>query len=92
LLDLRSRHGGLHLNRVTTPLTLEMRVPKFNLYPGRYFVSPWISDAAGQRSIDFPRFCCFLDVLPSANEQNGLKLDPLWGRIFVESKWKAEQT
>ncbi len=90
LLDLRSQNEGMRLGLVTKSIILEMRVPGITLYPGRYFLSPWISDWETKRDIDFPRHCCVLDVLPAALELQDLKLDPLWGKLFVKSKWKAE--
>ncbi len=89
LLDLRSTHTGLKLGSVLGSIVAEVRVSHVGLYPGRYFLSPWIMDAACTRDIDFPRFCCTLNVVHALAEKRGLKLDAVWGKYHVHSRWSA---
>ena len=89
LLDLRSIHDGLRLGKVDGNIIIEMNIPKLDLYPGSYFLSPWISDSACVRDVDFPRLCSTLIVDPTAGPHGDLKLDPVWGRYFVRSHWKS---
>lgn len=88
LLDLRSLHAGLQPGRIEGPFTVEMTVPQIGLYPGKYFLSPWIADSTCKQDIDFPQKCCSLEIHPSAGEHGDRKLDPHWGRYFVPSQWK----
>lgn len=88
LLDVRSNHDGLRLGRVLGETSVEVRVPNVGLYPGRYFLSPWITDAACSREIDYPKLSCVVDVIPAPSEHGDLKLDPSCGKYFVPSRWK----
>ena len=86
ILDLRSAHNGLRLGRVLGPITIQMEVRNLGLYPGHYFLSPWISDSASKRNVDWPRLCCAFDVLPMPGQRD-LQLDEDWGKYFVPSDW-----
>ena len=86
LLDLRSNHDRLRLGRVVGELSVEVRLDKVGLYPGRYFLSPWITDASCTREIDYPKLSCVVDVLPAPLEGD-LMLDPACGKYFVRSHW-----
>jgi lipopolysaccharide transport system ATP-binding protein len=87
LLDIRSSHDNLRIGRVEGAITVEMRVPRIGLYPGRYFLSPWIADSALTSVIDFPHLCGVLNVLPSPSNNGDIKLDPAWGKYHVSSLW-----
>jgi hypothetical protein len=89
LLDLRSLHDGMRLGRVTGQLLVEVRVPEIGLYPGRYFLSPWIADSVCSRDIDFPHLSCTLDVKPAPGKDGDLRLNPVWGKYHVRSRWSA---
>ncbi len=86
MLDLRSTHGGLQLGKVHGPTELVVEVPNLGLYPGHYFLSPWISDSLVVRHIDFPRMCCSFDVRSSAVDAP-LKLDREFGAYYAPSTW-----
>ncbi len=90
LIDLRSVHAGLKLGRLLGPVTLELEVKNLGLYPGNYFLSPWITDAACKRDVDFPRMCAAFDVVPAEREVD-LQLTREWGTYFVPSTWSALQ-
>lgn len=87
VLDLRSIHGGFRLGRVEGTIVVEARVENIGLYPGRYFLSPWIMDSACSRDIDFVKLCCVLQVDPAPGPHGDLKLDPIWGKYWVYSDW-----
>ena len=87
LLDVRSNHDGLRLGRVSEGLVVEVKIPDLGLYPGRYYLSPWITDAACTREIDYPKLSCVVDVIPAPVEHGDLKLDPTCGKYFVRSNW-----
>jgi lipopolysaccharide transport system ATP-binding protein len=91
ILDIKSVHAGLRLGRVEGCVVVHASVEKLGLYPGRYFLSPWISDAAGTRTIDFVRLCCTLHVNPAPGPHGDLKLDPAWGKYWVASVWTANE-
>lgn len=88
LLDMRSIHDGLRLGRVFGNIIVEMNIPRLDLYPGRYLMTPYISDPACGWDVDFPRLCSTIIVAPAAGPHGDLKLDPKQGRYFVPSHWK----
>ncbi|MGE0704614.1 MAG: ABC transporter ATP-binding protein [Vicinamibacterales bacterium] len=89
LVDIRSWHDDLRLGRVVGPVKIEVRVPHVNLYPGRYFLSPWITDNSGRRDIDYPRRSCMLEVLPPPDARRNLKFEMLCGTFFMDSRWRV---
>jgi lipopolysaccharide transport system ATP-binding protein len=86
--NVESIHEGLYTGTMSDRVVVEAHLPKLSLYPGRYFVSPWITDSARQRDIDFPRMCGTFDVHPAPGEFGDLKLQPEWGKVFIRSQWK----
>jgi Wzt C-terminal domain len=89
ILDVRSSHSGFRPGRVSGRVAIHARIEKLGLYPGRYFISPWISDAAVSRNIDYVKLCCALQVDPAPGPVGDLKLDPLYGKYWVQSDWRA---
>ena len=89
LLDLRSTHDGLRLGRTHGLVRAVMEVRALGLYPGNYFLSPWISDATGRQDVDFVKLCGTLHVHPGIGPHGDLRLDPVWGHYFVPSSWTA---
>jgi lipopolysaccharide transport system ATP-binding protein len=88
LIDLRSVHDNLRLGRVVGPVSVQLEVHELGLYPGQYFVSPWITDAACKRDIDFPKMCAAFDVRPLVTDTD-LQLSREWGTYFVPSTWSV---
>jgi lipopolysaccharide transport system ATP-binding protein len=86
LLDLRSSHVGMRMGRVDGTVRIEVRLEAPGLYPGRYFLSPWIT--AAKQDVDFPRLCGSLKILPGPGHAGDLKLDPQWGKYYVPSDWR----
>lgn len=87
LIDLRSTHDGLRMGSVTGKVRVRAKMEANGLYPGRYYLSPWIT--VGEREIDFPRMCGTIQVLPAPGKYGDLRLDPRWGMYFVPSEWSA---
>jgi lipopolysaccharide transport system ATP-binding protein len=87
LVDLQSNHNGLRVGRVQGRVRIQGTYPNVGLYPGRYFITPWITDSAA-RSIDLARMCGNFQIIPT-NETANLRLDPVWGKYWVSSEWKA---
>lgn len=87
LLDLRSSHIGLRTGRLQGKVQIEGRLPNINLYPGKYFLSPWISDGAVKRDVDFVRMCNRLEVVPKPGMLGGAELNSRWGKYYADSKW-----
>jgi lipopolysaccharide transport system ATP-binding protein len=90
--NAQSIHNGLRTGSVCDQLVVEAYFPKLTLYPGRYLLSPWISDSALHRDIDFPRMCAVLDIHPAPGEWGDLKLNPEWGKVFISSQWNVRRT
>jgi len=85
--NAQSIHVGLQPGTVFDQLVVEAYFPKLTLYPGRYLLSPWITDSALRRDIDFPRMCSVLDVHPAPGEWGDLKLNQEWGKVHIPSQW-----
>jgi lipopolysaccharide transport system ATP-binding protein len=90
ILDLRSNHSGLKLGRVKDSIVVHVEVENLGLYPGRYILSPWISDAAVTCDIDFVKLCCSLNMEAAPTPHGDLKLDPLWGKYWIPSAWSKQ--
>jgi lipopolysaccharide transport system ATP-binding protein len=92
LSNAQSVHDGLHAGTVCGQLVVEAYFSKLMLYPGRYLLSPWITDSALHRDIDFPRMCAVVDIHAAAGECGDLKLNPEWGKFFISSQWDVRRT
>lgn len=88
MLDLRSLHDHMSVGQVSGKITVQLEVKQIGLYPGHYFLTPWISDTACVRHIDFPRMCCAFDISSSPRDVD-LQLDRDWGSYFVRSAWSV---
>jgi lipopolysaccharide transport system ATP-binding protein len=91
ILDIRSNHAGLRLGRVEGSVVVQAAVDRLGLYPGEYFLSPWLSDASLQCVIDWPKHCCRLRVDSGPGPHGDLRLDPAWGKYWIPSAWNCPQ-
>jgi lipopolysaccharide transport system ATP-binding protein len=91
LLDIRSIHSGLEIGPIKGDIIVSAEIKNLGLYPGRYILSPWISDAGVTSDIDFVKLCCSLQMEPAAGPHGDLKLDPLWGKYWIPSKWQQHE-
>jgi lipopolysaccharide transport system ATP-binding protein len=89
ILDLSSSHDGMRLGRVVGPVRVRVSVEKLGLYPGRYLLSPCITDSLFTHEIDHVKLCCTLDVLPAPGPHGDLTLNPAHGRYWIPSSWSA---
>ena len=87
MLDLRSSHAGLRIGRVEGNIVVHASVENIGLYPGRYFLSPWITDSTGSNDIDWAKLCCTLEIYPAPGPSGDLKLEPKYGKYWVRSNW-----
>jgi lipopolysaccharide transport system ATP-binding protein len=92
LVTVHTIHQGVRLGKVDGNIIIEGVIPKLNLYPGRYFLSPWIMDAPGHRDLDFPRMCAELNIVPMPGPHGDLRLNSAWGKYFLPSEWKSAQS
>jgi lipopolysaccharide transport system ATP-binding protein len=90
ILDIRSTHDALRLGRVQGSIVVQVAVDQLGLYPGQYLLSPWITDSACSSDVDFVKHCCILRVEHAPSAQKDLKLDPMWGKYWVPSKWSVQ--
>ena len=86
--NAQSIHDGLRAGTVSDELLVEVYFRNLSLYPGRYLLSPWITDSALRRDIDFPRMCAALDIYPAPGKWGDLKLNGEWGKVFIPSQWR----
>jgi lipopolysaccharide transport system ATP-binding protein len=85
--DVQSINEGLHTGTMSDQVVVKAYFRRLNLYPGRYLVSPWITDSARQHFIDCPRMCAAFDVHPAPGEFGDLKLLQQFGKVFIPSEW-----
>ena len=90
MLDLRSSHAGLRIGRVEGNIVVHASVENIGLYPGRYFLSPWITDSTGSNDIDWAKHCCTLEIYPAPGPSGDLKLEPKYGKYWVRSNWDVD--
>jgi lipopolysaccharide transport system ATP-binding protein len=88
LVNINTLHQGLRLGRVEGNLVIEGMIPKISLYPGVYYLSPWIADSAVTRDVDFVRMCSDLNISTAPGLYGDLKLDSAWGKFFLSSDWE----
>jgi lipopolysaccharide transport system ATP-binding protein len=87
--DVQSINEGLYTGTMSDEVVVEVHFPNLSLYPGRYLLSPWITDSARQRAIDLPLMCATFDVYPAAGKFGDLMLQQSWGKVFIPSQWKV---
>jgi len=87
ILDLRTRHSGLDLARAAAGMVvLHADVASLGLYPGEYFLSPWVTDRS-DRVLDWVQYCLKFTVLPRTGPHGDMRLSMNWGKYFVRSHW-----
>jgi lipopolysaccharide transport system ATP-binding protein len=89
ILNLRSSHEGMLINRSDGRLTLEVVVEQIGLYPGGYTLSPYLSDEVRRIYIDCVRDASRLWILPGRGKYASLRLNPSLGKYFVPSSWRV---
>jgi lipopolysaccharide transport system ATP-binding protein len=89
ILDLRSLHGGLRTGSVTGRVAVEVSVDRLGLYPGRYLLSPWVSDARVSLVLDWVILCRTLRVTPFPGPDGLLQIDPAAGKYWTPSEWRV---
>ncbi len=88
ILDLRTRHLGLELPRAMAgPLVLRADIAAFGLYPGDYYLSPWVTDSSG-RDLDWVQYSLKFTVLPRTGPHGDMRLSFNWGKYYVPSHWR----
>jgi lipopolysaccharide transport system ATP-binding protein len=89
MLDLRSFHDGLYIDRTSGHIVVEAQVRDLGLYPGEYTLSPWIVDYSSRSEVDWARHCAIIRITPSPGIHGDLRLDDKWGKYFLHSSWKV---
>jgi len=87
ILNLRSSHEGMVIDRSEGRMTVEVVVEQIGLYPGGYTLSPYVSDEVRKVYIDYVQHCSRLWILPAREKYRDLKLNPKLGKYFVPSSW-----
>ena len=87
--NVQSINEGLYTGTMSDEVSVQADFPNLSLYPGRYLLSPWISDSARQHAIDFARMCVTFDVHPAPGKFGDLMLQQSWGKVFIPSQWEV---
>jgi len=90
MLDLRSSHAGLRTGRVIGNIVLHASIENIGLYPGRYLLSPWITDSHATHALDWAKLCYSVEIHPAAGPHGDLKLEPQYGKYWVRSNWNSD--
>lgn len=91
LIFVHTVQEGLRLGRVGGRLAVEGMIPAISLYPGLYYLSPFIADSTVGRDLDYVRMCSELNIASAPGPHGDLKLDPTWGKFHVPSTWQLQQ-
>lgn len=89
LLNLRSDSQGLFFGPYESGalILLQIQVPGLPLYPGSYFLEPWIGEKKGAR-IDHIHDDIHIDIEAVGNFQSESLIQPGRGLILVDCFWK----
>ncbi len=88
ILDIQSSHAGLRMGHVDGNVIVEASVETLALYPGKYLLSPWITESAAcNECLDWVKHCCTLRVDPAPGPHGDLRLDSAWGKYWIQSNW-----
>lgn len=87
LIDIRSSNSSLRTGKLSGQVIVDVEVNALNLYPGDYYLSPWIADRMMKEDIDFVHYCAKLTISMPSKHSKILKLDPTWGKFVVDTKW-----
>jgi lipopolysaccharide transport system ATP-binding protein len=88
--NLNTSHAGFLTGRLSAEVKVEVNIQNLGLYPGKYLLSPWITDSTWQRDVDFPRMCATFEIVPTPGRFRDLKFDSQWGKVFIPSDWTIE--
>jgi hypothetical protein len=91
ILDLRTRHNGPDIPLATGRVCISMEVGELNLYPGDYYLSAWVSDASS-KDLDLVEYGMRFTVLPVLGPFGDMRLNFNWGKYYVPSQWKLQQS
>jgi lipopolysaccharide transport system ATP-binding protein len=89
LIDLRSSNSKLKFEKLCGAVIMEVDVKALNLYPGDYYLSPWIADRMVSEDIDFVHYCFKLTITMPYGQSHSTKLDSTWGTYVVDSIWNV---
>ena len=90
IIDLRTRHNGLDLSRASSgAVVLHADIASLGVYPGEYFLSPWVTDSS-DRVLDWVQYCLKFTVLPRTGPHGDMRLSMNWGKYFVRSVWGVQ--
>jgi len=90
LLDIRSTNSDLKASKYSGTVVIEAEVKALNLYPGEYYLSPWIADRMVREDIDFVHYCSKLTVIAPIAAKRMQSLDSTWGKYVVDSQWNIK--
>jgi lipopolysaccharide transport system ATP-binding protein len=90
MIELQAAHSGLKPGRLQGRVRVTAVVPDLLVYPGRYLLSPYVTDSAAHGFIDLARFCSVIEISPAPGKYGDLILDYKWGRYLVSSEWNVE--
>lgn len=91
VIDLRSFHDGFHLGRLESEVAVHGSLDRIGLYPGRYFLSAYVSDSTVRRDYDYPKMFSSITVVPAPGKWGDLRLDPRLGKFHVDSIWSLSE-
>lgn len=86
ILDLRTRHNGPDIPLAVGRVGISMRVDALNLYPGKYYLSPWVTDASSN-VLDWREYCLTFTVLPRLGPFGDMRLNLNLGKYHVTAQW-----
>ena len=90
--DFRTTHVGFDPGPARDEFAIDLVIPRVDLYPRTYVLSPWATDAYVQELYDYPRHSLKLQVEPADVLGTGADLHAGLGIVHIASRWEATAT
>lgn len=90
--DFRTTHVGFNPGPAQAVFELDLVIPRIDLYPRTYVLSPWATDIYVQELYDYPRHSLKLQVEPADVLGTGADLHAGLGIVHISSRWEATAT
>ena len=88
LLDLRSSQWGFRAGNPLGLFQIEVKLDSLPLVPGRYVLSPCVSDRSESFDLDFVRKAVFLTVASASPYPTGANVDLRMCRFLAKASWQ----
>lgn len=90
--DFRTTHTIFNADITTETMCFDLVINPVLLYPQGYIITPWITDSAITRDIDYANYAAKFTVEHSDFLGSGARFDALRGIVYIPSSWKKVES